>query len=108
MSYHTRDAEHRLCLAGTVWQSCVILWVSCLSWVLGSIECEELHGICLLAYTVFDEAATRFKVDSAGKSTSNKIDVQTDNLVKMFHGRLWIGMAVQGSLTNAKTVILTG
>ena len=28
--YHTRDAEHRLCLAGTVWQSSVILWVSSL------------------------------------------------------------------------------
>ena len=76
--------------------------------MLVNIECKELRGICLLAYTVFDEAATRFKVDSGDKNTSNKKDDQTDNLVKMLHGRLWIGMAVQGSLTNAKIVILTG
>ena len=51
--------------------------------MLGKIECKELHGICLLAYTVFDEAATRLNVDSGDKNTSNKKDDQTDNLVNV-------------------------
>ena len=107
-SYHYRNAEDTICLAGTAWQSSVILWVSFLSWVLGNIEAEVLIGICLVAYTVFDEASTRFKVDSGDSSTNTNAKKKDDNLAKMLHGRLWIGMAVQGSLTNGKIVLLSG
>ena len=75
--------------------------------MLGNIEAEVLNGICLVAYTVFDEASTRFKVDSGDSSTNTNAKKKDDNLAKMLHGRLWIGMAVQGSLTNGKIVLLS-
>ena len=107
-SYHYRNAEDKICLAGTVWQSFVILWVSFLSWVLGNIEAEVLNGICLVAYTVFDEASTRFNVDSGDISTHTSAKNKDGNLTKMLHGRLWIGVAVRGSLTSGKNVLLSG